>query len=46
MSGHPASIASIAMECGFGNLGRFAQDYAECFGELPSETRAGSQRHP
>jgi transcriptional regulator GlxA family with amidase domain len=39
-----ASVASIALECGFGNLGRFAQNYVERFGELPSETRAGSRR--
>ena len=39
-----ASIASIAMECGFGNLGRFAQDYAKSFGELPSETRKTARR--
>ena len=38
-----ASIASIALECGFGNLGRFAQDYAKRFGELPSKTRAVSR---
>jgi AraC-like DNA-binding protein len=44
MSDHSASIGSIALECGFGNLGRFAQDYAECFGELPSETRAATPR--
>lgn len=33
------SIASIALECGFGNLGRFSSEYATKFGELPSETR-------
>ena len=44
ISDHSASIGSIALECGFGNLGRFAQDYAECFGELPSETRAATSR--
>jgi transcriptional regulator GlxA family with amidase domain len=44
MSEQSASIASIALECGFGNLGRFARDYAERFGERPSETRASSRR--
>jgi AraC-like DNA-binding protein len=39
-TGQSESIASIALECGFGNLGRFAQEYADRFGELPSETRA------
>jgi transcriptional regulator GlxA family with amidase domain len=44
LSDQSASIASIALECGFGNLGRFAQNYAERFGERPSETRVGSRR--
>ena len=44
LSDKSASIASIALECGFGNLGRFAQNYAERFGERPSETRVGSRR--
>lgn len=34
------SITSIALECGFSNLGRFSREYATKFGELPSETRA------
>jgi hypothetical protein len=29
LSDQAVSIASIALECGFGNLGRFAQNYAE-----------------
>lgn len=33
------SIADIAMECGFTQLGRFSSDYRERFGELPSMTR-------
>lgn len=33
------SIASVALACGFGNLGRFSREYATKFGELPSETR-------
>jgi transcriptional regulator GlxA family with amidase domain len=44
LSDQSASIASIALECGFGNLGRFAQNYAERFGERPSETRVGSRQ--
>lgn len=34
------TVADIAMSCGFGHLGRFAQAYAERFGEHPSDTRA------
>ncbi len=34
------TVADIAMNSGFGHLGRFAQAYAERFGELPSDTRA------
>lgn len=33
-----ASVASIASECGFTHLGRFANAYRKRFGELPSET--------
>jgi AraC-like DNA-binding protein len=44
MGSRSQSIAAIALECGFGNLGRFAQQYAERFGERPSETRAMSKR--
>ncbi len=35
------SVGDIAYRWGFGNLGRFARDYRERFGELPSQTRAG-----
>lgn len=41
MLSHPdrtTSITRVAYECGFGNLGHFARDYREEFGELPSET--------
>jgi AraC-like DNA-binding protein len=31
-------VATIALDCGFNHLGRFAQSYRERFGELPSET--------
>jgi len=33
-----ASVASIAMECGFNHLGRFSRFYRKRFGESPSET--------
>lgn len=32
------SVTDVAIECGFGHLGRFAAYYRERFGELPSET--------
>ncbi|MET0208377.1 MAG: anthranilate 1,2-dioxygenase regulatory protein AndR [Burkholderiaceae bacterium] len=32
------TVASIAMDCGFAHLGRFAQAYRERFGEAPSVT--------
>ncbi|QTF92177.1 AraC family transcriptional regulator [Halomonas sp. BM-2019] len=32
------SVSSIAMDCGFQQLGRFSQEYKARFGELPSET--------
>jgi transcriptional regulator GlxA family with amidase domain len=32
------SVTSVAFDCGFTNLGHFAKDYGECFGELPSAT--------
>lgn len=31
-------VSTVAFKCGFGNLGHFARDYREMFGELPSET--------
>lgn len=34
------SVTSVAFACGFGNLGHFARDYRETFGERPSETLA------
>lgn len=36
------TITSIALECGFSNLGRFSREYVTKFGELPSETRGRS----
>jgi len=32
------TVAAVAFICGFGNLGNFAKDYREAFGELPSFT--------
>jgi AraC-like DNA-binding protein len=38
-----ATATEIALDCGFGNHGRFAKAYRDRFGESPSETRA--RRH-
>ncbi len=32
------TVAKVAFVCGFGNLGNFAKDYRDAFGELPSST--------
>ena len=32
------TVAGTAFNCGFSNLGHFAKDYRDAFGELPSET--------
>jgi transcriptional regulator GlxA family with amidase domain len=37
-------MAAVAFICGFGNLGHFARDYRETFGERPSETLARANR--
>jgi AraC-like DNA-binding protein len=37
-SAHGTKVATIAMECGFVNLGAFAARYRAAFGELPSQT--------
>jgi AraC-like DNA-binding protein len=34
------SVTGVGFACGFGNLGHFAREYREAFGELPSETLA------
>jgi AraC-like DNA-binding protein len=34
------SITNVALICGFGNLGHFANDYFKVFGEKPSATRS------
>ena len=33
-----ASVSSLALDCGFNQLGRFAHEYQDRFAELPSET--------
>jgi len=33
-------VTAVAFACGFGNLGHFARDYREVFGERPSMTLA------
>jgi len=37
------TVTQVALDCGFGNHGRFAKAYCERFGERPSQTRA--RRH-
>jgi AraC-like DNA-binding protein len=32
------SVTTVTFACGFGNMGRFADDYKKAFGEMPSET--------
>ncbi|MEV0685198.1 AraC family transcriptional regulator [Nocardia sp. NPDC050378] len=39
-SGRAVSVSDAAMKWGFFHLGRFAQQYRDRFGELPSETAA------
>ncbi|RCW68765.1 AraC family transcriptional regulator [Pseudorhodoferax soli] len=36
-----ATVATVALDCGFTHLGRFAQAYAQRFGEAPSATLRG-----
>jgi AraC-like DNA-binding protein len=43
-----ATVTEVALDCGFGNHGRFAKAYRNRFREFPSETRArchGPMRH-
>lgn len=35
-----ATVAEVAMQCGFMHLGRFARSYQQFFGRLPSEERS------
>ena len=39
-----ASITDVALECGFGHLGRFSAYYRQRFGELPRDTAATRAR--
>jgi AraC-like DNA-binding protein len=39
-------VTSVSFACGFGNLGRFANDYQKVFGETPSETLNRSKGLP
>ena len=38
------SVTAVALKCGFSNLGHFAKDYREAFGERPAETLAAQRR--
>jgi transcriptional regulator GlxA family with amidase domain len=38
------SVTKVAFACGFGNLGHFARDYRNAFGERPSETLCRAMR--
>jgi AraC-like DNA-binding protein len=40
-----ATVSNVALTCGFSNLGHFAHDYRETFGELPSTTLGRSKGH-
>ena len=42
--GPEASVTAVAFVCGFGNLGHFARDYRQAFGERPSTTLAKATR--
>jgi AraC-like DNA-binding protein len=43
--GDATTVTGVALACGFSNPGRFANDYWEMFGELPSETLRRSCRN-
>ena len=38
LRGRCRNITEVALDYGFGHLGRFSSDYRKLFGELPSET--------
>ena len=42
--GRETSVTSVAFDCGFNHLGRFAREYARRFGESPSETLRRARR--
>jgi AraC-like DNA-binding protein len=37
-TGSDFTVTTVAFACGFGNLGHFARDYQNAFGEMPSAT--------
>jgi AraC-like DNA-binding protein len=43
-AGPSDTVTSIALDCGFGHLGRFPAAYRMAYGELPTETLARSRR--
>jgi len=43
-SGSHPTVTAVALRCGFQNVGRFASDYREQFGELPSATVSRRRR--
>ena len=43
-AGADATVATVATECGFFELGRFAGQYRAAFGEYPSATLRGRER--
>jgi len=43
-AGRRDDVTSVAVELGFGHVGRFAQLYRQAFGEAPSETLKGGDR--
>jgi AraC-like DNA-binding protein len=38
------TVTNVALHCGFSNLGHFANDYQDAFGDLPSLTLARARR--
>jgi transcriptional regulator GlxA family with amidase domain len=42
--GPGATVTTVALDCGFTHLGRFAREYARQFGEPPSETLRRARR--
>jgi AraC-like DNA-binding protein len=39
-----STVSSVALRCGFNNMGHFAKDYRKLFGELPSQTRVPARQ--
>lgn len=45
LEGNPkTSVSQVAFKCGFSNLGHFARDFREMFGELPSQVFTRARR--